>query len=270
MTSSPIIFTTRPPPAVMTSKQRFSNWSTTPASSASLSCWLRAVNPTRSAKPTTPISSSPDSTIEMRRRAAACRWRRHVASRTLGINGRMAVMLLTRTASSTWSAAGGAGRLGPAALRRLGRDEVGVRRGHTGDGRADDPAELEHDVGADDPGVHHRPHLGEDLDVGVGEGLLARPGLGVAERPPDQLDLVGGQAGPLAHLVEGVDAALGRQQLLDRQQGERAVLLGVGDLLLGGAEVAQQALEVPRAGRAERASAVTTVTPVPAPAAASA
>ena len=52
MTSSPIIFTTRPPRAVTVSWATSSNRLTTAASSSSDSCWLSMVKPTMSAKPT--------------------------------------------------------------------------------------------------------------------------------------------------------------------------------------------------------------------------
>ena len=91
MTSSPIIFTTRPPRATTVSWASSSKRATTAASSSSPRCWLSMVNPTMSANPTAMIgripSSAPRVRWSMARRVAACRWRRHTYSRIRPIAG---------------------------------------------------------------------------------------------------------------------------------------------------------------------------------------
>ena len=145
MTSSPIIFTTRPAVGGHRRRRRAARTrSTIAASSSSPTCWLRAVNPTRSANPTTPSWPWPVSAIDRRRRIAACRCRRQVAVEHARHDGQQGAgahddLLVGQL--------GVGQRPGPAARAAdPGADDVDLRRGDAGHRRADDPAHLQHQV----------------------------------------------------------------------------------------------------------------------------
>jgi hypothetical protein len=130
--------------------------------------------------------------------------------------------------------------VGPTAPGRGPADHVDLGRGDAGDRRADDPAHLQHERRGLLVGRHQLAHLGQDLDVGLGEDLLAGVGGGVAQRAPQLAHQLVGQAGAGGHLGQVEAGRLGHDQLLDPQQGQRAVGLGLGDLALVDAHVAQQ------------------------------
>jgi hypothetical protein len=105
-------------------------------------------------------------------------------------------------------------------------DRVDHGRRHPGQRPADDPAHLGGEVGLDQPEVHQPGDGAEHLGVDLGEDPHAGSGLGQAQRPPHEGDLLGRHAGDGGDLVEVVAGRLGHGEALDGEEAEHPGLLG--------------------------------------------
>src|SRR5690606_33899308 len=94
-----------------------------------------------------------------------------------------------------------------------------------------DPAHLQDQVGRRHLAGDGPADLDQQLEVGVGERRLARPGHRVAERAPQVLHLFRPQPGAAGDGLQVVDRRLVDQQPLDGQQRQRPVALGPVELL---------------------------------------
>ena len=115
----------------------------------------------------------------------------------------------------------------PGGGRDLGFGDAGHRRAH-------DPRQLQRRLHVGRTEVDHGLEDADGFDVEVGEDLLVRRRIGEPERPPEAARQLSGHAGYVGHLRLVVTPAVRNEKAVHHEQIDLVLLLGPGDLVLGG------------------------------------